>query len=315
MSMINENAINALPFILKRLSSGENLCMDNLIKDYDAPRTTLRDNINKHIVNSFPNEIKFSKSTNTWTSDKNFLSETLLTAEEIITMSILENSISKYGKEFERNAKLLFKRFKRRASVQIYKKTNFEQITRTDDSKFALIKNAIKNKIAITCIYRNKLRLVFPLKIVMFDGYWYALVFQKNEEKIKTFHLKSIENITNTNEYFSLNLEDIAIKLDSVINAYFEDKKPINVELFIYHTIAKYFERKPLSKNQTIDDSEDENYKLMRITVTSYMEIIPTIQQFLPFIKVISPDSLEQKVKEHLGDYGNLNLSHYDETD
>lgn len=315
MSKVNENVINALPFILKRLSNGEDLCMDNLIKEYDAPRTTLRDNINKHLVSNFPDNIKFSKSTNTWTSNKNFLSETLLTSEEIITMSILENSISQYGKDFEKNTKLLFKRFKRRASVQIYKKTNFEQITRSDDSKFALIKNAIQNKTILSCVYKNKNRIIYPLKIVMFDGYWYVLVFQEDEKIIKTFHLKSIQNITITDQQFSLNLDDITIKLDSVINAYFKDKKPIPVELFVHHEIAKYFDRKPLSKNQILLNSEDEDYKLMRISITDYMEIIPTIQQFLPFIKVISPDELELKIKKHINDYYQSNLSHYFETD
>ncbi|RLA84447.1 MAG: hypothetical protein DRG78_01395, partial [Epsilonproteobacteria bacterium] len=139
MARINKNAINALPKILKRLSSGEDLCMARVSKEYRVPPTTLIDNINKHIINSFPNIIRFSKSTNTLTASNSFLSETLLSADEIITMSILENNISQYGSDFELNAKLLFDRFKKRASLQIYKKLNFEQITRADEPKFAII--------------------------------------------------------------------------------------------------------------------------------------------------------------------------------
>ncbi|PHO13197.1 hypothetical protein CPG38_04365 [Malaciobacter marinus] len=311
MSRINKNAINALPKILKRLSNQESLNLEYLSQEYDAPISTLRDNINKHLVKSFSDNISFLKSTNSWLSNKDFLSETMLTAEEIVTISILENSSSQYGKEFEKNSKLLFNRFKRRASLQIYKKTNFEKITRKDDIKFALIKNAITFKHKLKCEYRNKLRIIYPLKIVMFDGFWYALIYQEDEKQVKTFHLKSIENIKNTNEKFELNIEDLNIKLDSAINAYFKDKKSKIIELFVHRKIVQYFERCPLSKNQIILSSEDENYKIMQISVTDYMEIIPTIQQFLPFIKVCSPKDLEEKILQHIDDYGESDLSHY----
>lgn len=311
MSRINENAINALPKILKRLSNQESLNLESLAQEYDTPISTLRDNINKHLVKNFSDSISFSKSTNSWVSNKDFLSQTLLTAEEIVTISILEKSTSKYGKVFEKNSKLLFDRFKKRASLQIYKKTNFEKITRKDDVNFALIKNAITHKYKLQCKYRNKLRIIYPLKIVMFDGFWYVLIYQEDEMQVKTFHLKSLENIENLNQKFELNIEDVNIKLDSAINAYFKDKDLKLIELYVHKKIIQYFERRPLSKNQIILDSEDKNYKIMQVSVTDYMEIIPTIQQFLPFIKVCSPKDLEEKVLQHIDDYGETDLSHY----
>ena len=315
MSRVNENAINALPRILKRLSNRESLNLEALSLEYETPKSTLRDNINKHIVANFSEYISFSKPTNSWVSNKNFLSETLLTAEEIITMSILENSVSQCGKEFEKNTKLLFNRFKRRASLQVFKKTNSEQITRKDDSKFALIKNAIKDKVILKCIYKNKERIIYPLKIVMFDGFWYVLIYQEGENIVKTFHLKSIIDIENTNKKFNLSLEDINIKLDSAINAYFKDKELKTVELFIHVKVVHYFERKPLSKNQQILDTEDEDYKLMQISITDYMEIIPTIQQYLPFIKVVSPNDLESKIVKNINLYEQSNLDNFIKTD
>lgn len=315
MGKPNTNAIDALPHILKRLSNGESLYLINLSKQYNAPITTLRDNIKKHIVNSFPDEITYSSHTNTLTANKAFLSETLMTAKEIITMSILENSSSKYGDNFHKNTKLLFDRFKKRASLQIFKKTNFEKITREHEPKFAMIKNAIKDKDVLSCTYNDKPRIIYPLKIVMFDGYWYALVYQESQKKIKTFHLKTISDIKNENRQFDLEMNNITLKLNSAINAHFKDKKPIPVELLIHVKIAKYFERRPLSNNQDIQDSEDINYKRMIISVTNHMEIIPIIQQFIPFIKVLSPDSLDQKIRQQLNDYDTNNLSSYFETD
>jgi len=311
MGKINAKVINALPLILKRLSNCEDLCTVNLSSDYDVHVSTLRDNINKYIVSAFPSDISFSRATNTWTSNRNFLADTLLSPEEIITMKILEKNVSQYGDKFEKNAKLLFNRFKRRASLQIYKKTNFEKITREYEATFAIIKNAIKFKSIVTCVYKEKKRTLYPLKIVMFDGYWYALVYQENEKTIKTFHLKSISQLETTTKQFTLELNDINLKLDSAINAHFKDKKLFQVELLVHKKIIKYFERRPLSKNQDIFDTENDDYKLLRISITDDMEIIPTIQQFMPFIKPLSPSNLIEKLDKHIIDYRESDLSHY----
>jgi len=46
-----------------------------------------------------------------------------------------------------------------------------------------------------------------------------------------------------------------------------------------------------------------------KYSVTDEMEIIPTIQRYLPYIKVLSPDSLNEKIEENLKNYQELNLS------
>ncbi|PLY09986.1 MAG: hypothetical protein C0626_07290 [Arcobacter sp.] len=59
MGKPNVNAIDALPKILQRLSNGESLCLINLSKQYDAPITTLHDNIKNISLILF--QIKLSK--------------------------------------------------------------------------------------------------------------------------------------------------------------------------------------------------------------------------------------------------------------
>jgi hypothetical protein len=39
------------------------------------------------------------------------------------------------------------------------------------------------------------------------------------------------------------------------------------------------------------------------------MEIIPTIQQYLPYIKVESPDTLHQRIEENIQNYKEFDLS------
>jgi predicted DNA-binding transcriptional regulator YafY len=304
-----------LPIIFKKLSNGESLSTKQLSEEYNIPHRTIHDNITKHLKKLYPDNIKFSKSSNMWYSTKNILSETMLTAEEIITMTILEEYSKSFGEEFNTFTKILFNRFKRRTSYEIYKKTNFEKVTKNDDIKFALIKNAIKLRNTLECTYKDKKRLINPFKIVMFDGYWYALVIDNKDAKLKTFYLKGLNNIKFTDQTFEKIEQNIQDQLDSAINAHFKDKEPQQIELEIHKEIAKYFHRRPLSKKQYLRASEDDDYEIMTIFITDFMEIIPTIQQFLPFIKVISPDYLDAIIRKNMRNYDESDLSEYFEAD
>lgn len=308
---INEEMIKLLPLLLKKLSNGESLSTKQLSERYNIPQRTINDNINKHLKKIYPENIKFNKSNNVWFSNKNILSETLLGAEEIITINILEEHSKSFGKDFNTFTKILFNRFKRRTSYEIFKKTNFEKISKKDDLNFSLIKNAINSQNTLKCIYKEKDRLINPIKIVMYDGYWYLLVEDIKDNQLKTYYLKGISNIELDGKIFEFKDNNIQDKLDGAINAHFKDKKPILVELEIYKEIAKYFHRKPLSKRQNLRPSEHNDYEIMSIYITDFMEIIPTIQQFLPFIKVLSPNKLDEKIREHLNDYDTNDLSKY----
>jgi len=75
----------------------------------------------------------------------------------------------------------------------------------------------------------------------------------------------------------------------------------------VHKNISPYLKRKPLSPAQHME-RVDENYEKLTITITDEREIIPTIQQYLPYIKVLSPDSLHQKIEENIANYSNLNI-------
>lgn len=301
--------IDLLPTLLKKLASGEGLNVNELSKQHNIPPKTLQDNIKKNLQALFPEDIKYSPSTHNWYSEKNFLAETLLSADELVTMKLLEDHSNKISDKFSRSTQRLFNRFKKRASLEIFKKTKMEKIEKDDEGKLAIIKNAIHSKSVLTCRYNVKDRVIHPLKIVQLEGYWYLLVYDTVGETIKTFHLKSIEALQLTKEFFEAPGIDIQKKLDGAINAYFKDKPIINVELLVHEYVLKYFKRQPLSKYQRLSPDADPQYTKLTIPVTDEMEIIPTIQQFLPYIKVLSPNSLDEQIKENLRNYVNTDLS------
>lgn len=223
-------------------------------------------------------------------------------------MSILDTASEKFGNRFSVATQRLFNRFRKRASLSIYKKINMEHLERDDEGKLAIIKSAIKFRTVLNCTYNNKARIIHPLKIVLLEGYWYLFLWDAIDQVIKTFHLKSIHSLELADENFKDPRTETINKLEGALNAYFKDKPPFDVELLIHKKVSRYFERQPLSKYQKLFDYDD-SYKKMLIPVTDEMEIIPTIQQYLPYIKVLSPHSLHQQIEDNIKNYASLDLN------
>lgn len=305
---MNHKMIDALPWLLKRLSNGEALHIPTLSGELDIPEKTIQDNIKKHLVSIEIAEIRFDKSLQKWIAKRGFLSETLLSEYEIVTMRLLESQADRYGRQFLLSTQRLFSRFKRRASLTIFKNTKIEKIERDDEGKFAIIKTAISKKRVLHCKYKDKDRIVYPLKIVLLEGFWYLFLWDKANDEVRKYHLKSIEALELQDEVFMTPENRVIDHLGDAINAYFKDAELIPVRLLVYKKVSKYFERQPLSSSQTIT-SYNNYYDQMDIWVTDEMEIIPTIQRYLPYIKVDSPDSLHKHIEENIKNYANINLS------
>jgi predicted DNA-binding transcriptional regulator YafY len=155
----------------------------------------------------------------------------------------------------------------------------------------------------IECIYRNKKRTLYPFQIKNFDGYWYLICFDASYNDIRKYHLNSISKIVELNETYSFDTSIIE-KFDNAINAWYKPElKQIHIELFLDKTVSKFFIRKPISKTQrVVKQYEDESCEI-ELTVTDFMEIIPTIQKFIPYIHVIEPKELKNLLKENINTY------------
>lgn len=300
--------IDALPRLLKRLSDGEGLNIPTLSQEFSIADKTIQDNIKKHLVPIEIAEIRFDKSMQNWVAKRGFLSQTLLSEYELITMQLLETHASRYGRPFLLSTQRLFSRFKRRASLTIFKKTKMEKIDRDDEGKLAIIKTAITKKKILHCRYNDRKRIIYPLKIVLLEGYWYLFLWDTEYDEVRTYHFKSIEAVDLQDETFVTPENKVIDHLDNAINAYFKDAELIPVRLLVHTKVSKYFKRQPLSGSQIITPY-DVNYDQLDIWITDEREIIPTIQQYLPYIKVESPTSLHQTIEENIKNYPELDLS------
>jgi len=149
----------------------------------------------------------------------------------------------------------------------------------------------------VSLIYTNKTRTVEPLKLANFDGYWYLIVYEIESKKIKAFYFKDISAIKILQQTFTFDDYHIKKVLHNAINTYFKtDVKPYEIELFVSKEIAKIFKRKPISKSQRVVEENSDGSFALSIDITNDMEIIPKIQQFMPYIKIVNNDKNSQRV-------------------
>lgn len=221
--------------------------------------------------------------------------------ENDVVFSLVKNFTQNQGYEIYQKSKSLFKEINKEYKNAFFIQLKNENLDSNDLEFFKSLALAIENKEMINFTYNNYKFKVKPLKIANFDGFWYLLCLDTNkEDKFKKFHLKSIKNLTISNEKFT-NTKDIEAKLKNANSIWFDiDSQGFIVELLVDNSILKFLERIPL-KTQAIIRKQDESE--VHLKVSNYYEIMPFILQFIPLIKVIAPNDLNEYLKNLLSEY------------
>ena len=298
------NRIERIESILQRLSRGEYLHTPSLVEEYETTKKIILTDFNQYIFPYFKQSIYYDYSSKTYKAKSNFLALTLLSAKELAILTILKaKTKDKFSDErLEEYTEVLFEKFEKALEDNFYKSASIEKIDEFK-SEIITIKNAIEQGIEIICEYGEKTRVVQPLKILNLEGFWYLIVYEPNDEKVKTFHLDSIKNIEITSKKFEF-AQDVIESFENAINAYYKvQNQSISVELYLDKDVSKYFLRRPISKSQRVISTYSDGGCDIELSVTDFMEIIPTIQRYAPHIGVIAPIELREQVKENFMKY------------
>lgn len=297
--------INRLSTILELLNKGYDLSTPNLVERFGVSKKIIQTDFKDYILPLFVDDkIYYDYSSKTYKAKNNFLTKTLFSADELAIIAILKNkSKDKYSdEELSLKVDSLFLKFEDALTNKLYQTNSIEKIDNFKN-EIIQIKNAVERKSIIKCFYNNKIREIYPLKILNLEGFWYLIIFEPIDNKIKTFHLYTIKNIEVLNTHFSFDEEKIKT-FDNAITAYYKPKaNPILVQLFVEENIVRYFKRKPITKSQRIIKEYQNGSCDIEIIVTDFMEIIPTIQRYIPFVKVIEPIELKNEVKKNIEMY------------
>ncbi len=305
MDSLKTNKSKRLSHILTLLSSGAKLSTPELVDALNLTKRIIQLDFKEYLIPLFDNGmIYYDYSLKCYGAKTNFLASTLLSSDELAVIALLKaKSKDKFSDEgFATQTDALFQKFEESLSNSFYQETLVENI---DDFKTEIIqiKNAINHHRAITCTYIEKPRNLYPLKILNLEGFWYLINYDLAYSEIRRYHLNSISDITILETEFTFD-EAIIEGFGNAINAFYEPHvEPFSIELFLDAKVAKYFKRKPISKTQRILKTYHDGSCDIELYITDFMEIIPTVQRYIPYIKVIRPDTLAEIVYKNLNEY------------
>jgi predicted DNA-binding transcriptional regulator YafY len=165
------------------------------------------------------------------------------------------------------------------------------------------IEQAIKSKqyIEIESVNNKRTYNLKPIKIAYFEGFWYLICLWHNNKVLK-YNINSIAKITLKDKYFE-ETKDINKILKETTTIWFEMKRDTKVKLSINKNVSKYFKVKQYFPLQKITKENKDGSLILECKIAKEEEILPTIFHWLPYVKVIEPKWLDDKIRETLKQY------------
>jgi predicted DNA-binding transcriptional regulator YafY len=284
MSLSSTTTLSNLLFLIKEFNRGKSFTISEIAEKFNISRRTASRYVNNYLKQA---EFDLKKK-----GHKIYLAKKI-SSETQVAISAIENFSKECGvypkiKDFLRSLEF--------ETDIIFTKLLIEDISGYFDY-FLKIQKAIENRNKIKIKYKNKTYILKPLKLANFEGYWYLLAM---ESRYKTFHFKSIKEVTILNETY----EKIDINLDDAINVWYNPfTEKIRVELLADKWVSEYLRRVPLNSTQKEINSYPDKSTLFEIQITDFMEIKWFIKRFIPQIKVISPKELKEEINKEIKDY------------
>ena len=148
---------------------------------------------------------------------------------------------------------------------------------------------------------------VKPYKILFMNDNYYLACEVDNEYKFSMFRVNKISNLVITDKgfYYNIDIQNFISDIQTPFSRYTENYKEnmIKVLLEVDGSKAHFFELKKFLSSQNIEEKLDNGNLLISFTVTQELEVEELIKKWLPYIKVIEPISLDEKIKLEIKKY------------
>lgn len=200
--------------------------------------------------------------------------------------------------------------------IFLYKNFLFEELQSERQKEiFSILKEAIKTEqyLDIDYVYNEQRvhKKAIALKLIFMEYHWYVAIvdkeigirflrvffIQKVKQSLKTSHLDAISN-NEMNSY-----HEFLKTFQNPMSRY--DKLPQVVTLKASPKVAKYFKphmKRHFSSEKFIENCVDGSV-IFSVEYSQSIEILPFIKKWLPDLKILSPQSLEEKLRMDLKTY------------
>lgn len=140
---------------------------------------------------------------------------------------------------------------------------------------------------------------VEPYKLVNHDGIWYLA--GKDGNKLKAFTFSKIDRLQVSDSSFAADPaveKTLAAEDDIWLN-----NKKLEVVLKISAPVADYFKRRKLVASQVIEKELEDGGLIVSAKVAHINQILPTVRQWIPHIRIISPEGLQAEMEKEIRSY------------
>lgn len=299
-----DKILTRLTIILSRLNDGESLSVKALAEEFNVSERTIQRDFNERLI-SFP----IYQDKKKWMMQDGYRLEKSTSVEDAVVLDIMQKLIEGAGEKFATKADKLLSKIKNDSLNPIYAKLDMEDIG-DKLSEVEHLERAIKQKQELTCVYTTeqytKDLTLKPLKIVNYEGFWYLIALDSSKDELRKYYLKNIKNITLLKSHYESN-EKLDSLLENSISIWFDhNEEPYRVTLSIAKEVAKYFQRKPISKTQRVENIYEDGSVDVSVEITNDMEIILLVKYWVPHIRVIEPRNIQDDIEEELFKYLNM---------
>jgi predicted DNA-binding transcriptional regulator YafY len=196
-------------------------------------------------------------------------------------------------------------------NIYEFKNKPFEN-ARADSNIFKTLEKNIKRQKCIILEYPNMGELkkieVKPYKIIFInENFYLACEVEHEEYEFSMFRISKIKTIEDTKKTYhkNIDIENFIKDMQTPFAIYRQNYKEylIDVILEINFKKAYFFKSKNYLKSQKIIETKNNGNLIVKYRVTQELEIEELIKRWLPYIKVISPISLKDKIENELKGY------------
>lgn len=141
----------------------------------------------------------------------------------------------------------------------------------------------------------------------MNENFYLACEVEHEAYEFSIFRISKIKSIEDTSKIYQKNpdIDEFIQAMQTPFPLYSKDfrKHLIEVLLEVDASKAFYFQAKKYLKSQTIVEEKENGNLVISYKVTQFREIEELLHRWLPYIKVIAPLSLKEKLHQELTNY------------
>ncbi len=293
--------------ILNRLDSGKSVSTPNIAKEFNVSLRTIQRDVELLNLTGFP---LVAKTKGTYSFVDGFsLKRSMVTNEEASLLSLMFDIAKSLGGSFEDSFRgIISKVLNQGKDSSFYVKMPEGFKLEKDTPFYRELDEAVDSSSKVSMQYedhkgKKSELIVSPLKLIFYDGFWYLLCLRDDKGGVIKLRFDNIKGVKTLDEHYEKS-KNVKTMLDQSVNVWFSENRARKVILEIDPSVAQYFKRKiyfPLQK--IVKEHKNGRLTLETKVSSQFMEIIPTIHQWIPMIKIVSPVELKEKVKSLIRQY------------